>query len=289
MKFTYHLLLAGLLVGCQTQEETKEARNELTYKTETDLFKTKAEQSIPRTNQPVNYALTANAKPAQPIRLIKTAELDLLSRNIQKSKLALDKIVEQNNGYYGNELFEHNRFRATYTLELRIPATHFQQVLSGISKGKDQLLAKNVHTKDVSEDYADTETRIQSKRAYLKRYQELLKQAKNVDELLRMEEEIRNLIEEIESREAHLHFLQSQISYSTVHITLTQKFKQAAKPDEPKTGFGSDALEALNNGWQGIQHFLLGLLKIWPVLLLFTATLYLLRKKFRAWYSNLRK
>lgn len=289
MKFTHHLLLAGLLVGCQAQEETKEIRDQSHYASEASHFKTRAEQSLPETNQSANYAVTANTNTPQPVRLIKTAELDLLSTNIQKSKLALDKLVTLNEGYYGNELFERNQFRATYTLELRVPAAHFEQVLSGISKGKDQLLAKNVHTKDVSEDYADTETRIQSKRAYLNRYQELLKQAKNVDELLRMEEEIRNLIEEIESREAHLHFLKSQISYSTVQITLTQKFKQAVKPEEPETGFGADALEALANGWQGIQRLLLNLLKVWPVLILIAGITYLLRKRLRSWYRNLRK
>ncbi len=57
---------------------------------------------------------------------------------------------------------------------------------------------------DASDEYIDIQSRIASKRAYLKRYRELLSKAATIKNILEIEEIIRTLQEELESQEQRL-------------------------------------------------------------------------------------
>ena len=151
-------------------------------------------------------------------KLIKTGNLSLRSKHIEKSKTHLDQALKSLGGYYDNEQFSKSNYEFRYSLKLRVPAKNFDQMLQTINGGEDEIISKNIQTDDVSGEYLDLETRLKSKRAYLKRYEELLKKANNIDELLQIESQIRQLIEEIESQESRLNFLDDQVGYSTLDI-----------------------------------------------------------------------
>lgn len=121
------------------------------------------------------------------LKLIKLAQLELQTQNMDQAKGFLDQVLNKYQGYYSNESFHKSSYEAAYDLSIRVPAEKFSSLLNQMGNGPVKLISKNVETKDVTEDYADTETRIVSKRTYLKRYQELLGKAKNVTELLQME------------------------------------------------------------------------------------------------------
>lgn len=200
-------------------------------------------------------------------KLIKTGNLVLESGHIEKSKTHLDRAIQSLDGYYDNEQFSKSGYEYRYSLTVRIPAKNFDRMLQAIYNGDDEIVSKNIKTDDVSGEYIDLETRLKSKRAYLTRYEAFLSKAKTMDELLQIQEQIRELIEEIESQEARLSFLDDQVGYSTLDIELYKPLSHPVTSSE-EPGFWEKAKNALAKGWTGIVVLFLGLLSIWPLLLI---------------------
>jgi hypothetical protein len=211
-------------------------------------------------------------------KLIKTGNLTIESKHIEKSKSRLDMALKSLDGYYDNEQFSKSDYEFRYSLTVRVPAKNFDRILGVIQGGDDEIISKNIKTDDVSGEYIDLETRLKSKRAYLARYEAFLAKAKNMDELLQIQEKIRELIEEIESQEGRLKFLDDQVGYSTLDIELYKTISHPDNsPEEP--GFWENAKNSLASGWTGIVVLFLGLLSIWPLLLvLVPAGIYTYRK-----------
>lgn len=258
-------LLPFFLPACssENQKETKSALE--TGSSRSDESGIQNEES--QNNQTYSAEFKKAEQNVEQQKLIKTGELTLKSKHIEKSKANLDRVLKQIGGYYDNESFSKSNYELRYSLQLRIPSAKFDQLLQSINTGSDEILAKNIHTEDVGEEYHDIETRLKSKKAYLKRYQEITNNAKNVDDLLQIENQIRQLIEEIESQEGRLKFLDNQVGYGTLNIELYKTISHPTKrSDEP--GFWDKAGHALSTGWKGITLLFLSLLSIWPFLLI---------------------
>ncbi len=227
--------------------------------------------------------VSENQKPikSSTLKLIKRADLVLKTKTITKAKLFIDQILAKNKGYYGNESYDKTDYEASYNLTIRVPSTNFETTIAQLGNGPTELVSKTLNAKDVGEDYADTEARIVSKRAYLKRYQELLGKAKNVTELMEMEEQIRQLIEEIEAAESKLKHYDNYIAYSEITIRLFQTFKVPKHVDLDEPGFWSQLGDSFATGWHGVERFIIGFFSAWPSLLVFAALLYFFRKPIR--------
>jgi len=75
----------------------------------------------------------------------------------------------------------------------------------------------------VTEEFIDLETRLQNKISYLSKYNELLKKAKSVKDILEIEEKTRLIQEEIESVQGRLKFLNNQVDFSALDLQISKK------------------------------------------------------------------
>lgn len=149
-------------------------------------------------------------------------------------------------------------------LIVRVPTENFQKFLNDISEGVDYFDERNISQQDVSEEFIDLEARLNAKRVLEDRYLELLKKANNVKEMLEIERELSNIREEIEAKQGRLQFLQNQVSMSTVSIDF---YKTTAETGITQS-YGQKMKNAFQRGWNGISVFFLGILYIWPLLLI---------------------
>jgi Domain of unknown function (DUF4349) len=92
--------------------------------------------------------------------------------------------------------------------------------LRGIGELKNQALT----TDDVTKAYFDTESRLKNSRLMEQRLIEILKtKSKDVADLLEVEKELGRVREEIETMQGELKFMDSQVAFATVTITLAEK------------------------------------------------------------------
>ena len=102
--------------------------------------------------------------------------------------------------------------------------------------------------------------------------------ANKVTEILEIEKELASIREEIEAKEGQLKYLQNRVSLSTVTIEF---YKKVADADNATVSYGTKMWNAVKSGWNGISSFFIGLLHIWPFILILVAVIFIIRKKLK--------
>ncbi len=210
-------------------------------------------------------------------KIIKDGRIGLKVADLKITKVRVDSLVKIHDAYYSNESLSNSDWESTYNLSIRIPSPHFESFIHAIETGNGEILYKEIDARDVTDQFIDLETRLQNKRAYLKRYQDLLKKAHSVKEILEVEEKIRRLEEEIESTTGRLKYLGDLVDYSTLRLSI-HKQKDFKYNPEKRDKFSERIKQSLSKGWFGFIDFLLLLVKIWPYWIIGILIIYFLRK-----------
>ena len=226
--------------------------------------------------------------------------------NKSDSPAAEQKIIEQKIIKTGDIRFETNDLGATYTqmvtavkkhnaiiqndtegkeygsifrkIIVRVPSKNFDVFLSDISKGVAYFDKKEISSQDVTEEYIDIDARLKAKKVLETRYLELLKKANKVSEMLEIEAQLSAIREEIEAKEGQLRYMQSQISMSTITIEF---YKTVANEGGATISYGAKIWNALTSGFNSISSFFIGLLSIWPFLIILALIVHFIRKRFK--------
>lgn len=229
------------------------------------------EESLPE------EVLNSGATPIDKKKIIKDGEISINTKYIASTKKSVDVTIKSLNAYYEVEDLQNNSAQISYNLKIRIPANNFEKLITSIEKGEDEITYKSINARDVTEEYVDTETRLANKRAYLNRYKELLSKAGKVQDILAIEENIRVLEEEIESKVGRLKYLNDQISYSTLTLTLSMNKEFIYKAPE-EDSFAERVKHSLGNGWSSVVNFALWLITIWPFIIVTMALIILIKR-----------
>lgn len=227
------------------------------------------EKIISGENNPVNGQIKK--------KIIKDGRMGFRVENLENAKKNIDNSIKKFDGYYSSEVFNNTDYESSYNLKIRVPADKFETMLAEIESGEVEITFKEIQANDVTTQFIDTETRLANKRSYLNRYNELLKQAKNVEEILSIEEKIRALQEETESAEGTLKFLNDQVAFSTLDLTLS-KIKDFKFNPEKRIHFFEKLKQSLSGGWFGFVSFILLLIRVWPFWVIVAIILLIIRK-----------
>jgi hypothetical protein len=247
-----------------------------TYMGESASYEMAADE-IDATNAETNAAdPLQQAAPVQK-KIIKDGRMGLRVDELETTKQSIDSLLIKHKGYYAQETLQHEAYESTFSLKIRVPNENYESLIAAIESGKGKILYKEIDTRDVTEQFVDIETRLDNKRSYLLRYQELLKQAKSIKEILEVEEHIRSLVEEIESAEGRLRYLSNQVAYSTLDLAISKENDYKFTP-ERKENFIERLKEALSTGWDGFVDFIIFLLSAWPLWFILTGIIYLFVK-----------
>ncbi len=193
-------------------------------------------------------------------KIIKNGSVKIESREPQKTRDELLEKLKNEGGYLVSEnINDYGSFRSI-VLNFRIPSKSFDEYLNWISKNYP-VKNKDVSIRDITPQYIDTEARLKNKKALEQRYLELLKQAKNVDEILKIERELAKIRSEIETVQGQLKYWNKQVAFSELHVIIEA-------PHERQRHFLSDLKSAFKEGIWIFYDFLIGLVYLWPFVLL---------------------
>ena len=202
-------------------------------------------------------------------KIIKEATISFEVDDYSSARKGVDSLVNRWGGYISKEDESRTNYRVSNTMTIRVGSENFDNLVNAIGMLPKRIESKSVNMLDVTEEYIDIEARLKTKREMEQRYYEILKKAKNIDEVLKVENEIRQLREEIESREGRLKYLRDRVAYSTITLYFYQQLEYKYVPDK-ETGFFTRLIKALDKGWKGLLSFIIGLFYIWPMFLLLT-------------------
>jgi len=267
------IILLVILYSCQPQEKYEIALDS-DIQAEVEIIPITRQESVSPTPPPLP-PLSIEKAVGNEKKIIKDGRLGFSVKNLEEAKSEIDTLVQRYGAYYENESYNNTRYRVLYELKVRIPSDNLEKFIYGIGNGGWDLLYKEITARDVTEEFYDLSTRLENKNTYLLKYKKLLNKAKSIKEILEIEEKIRLLVEEIESVQGRLDYMNDQVDFSTLHISLrTEKEYQPSKQD----GFFERIKDSLEKGWLGIITFLLFFVKIWPIIILIPFGIYFIRK-----------
>ncbi|PIB38410.1 DUF4349 domain-containing protein [Maribacter sp. 4G9] len=207
-------------------------------------------------------------------KLIKEGHITFETDDINTARKTIFKTVDQYKANVSSDQESKSLDRKSNTLVIRIPVDDFDNFLTDAIKGVEKLERKSINTKNVTEEFLDVETRLKTKKELETRYLVLLKQAKNVIEIVEIEKQIGLLRTEIESIEGRLNYLQNQVAFATLTTTFYERIPN-------KTAFGQKFQNSFKNGWDNLIWFFVFLTNIWPFILVVVGLLLGIR-----WYRN---
>ena len=193
-------------------------------------------------------------------KLTKNGMLRFETSDAQKTRAAIQKAITEAKG------------RQTSTVTLRVPSDRFDALVDRITAEAGKIDYKNIEVSDVTQEYIDLDARLKTKKDLEARYQELLKRANSVDEVLKVEAQISSLRAEIESAEGQMRYLKNQVALSTLTVSFYEKTVAA--------GFGYKFQRALRQGWDNLLWVIVGLANLWAILL-FVAIVWIIIARIR--------
>jgi len=213
-------------------------------------------------------------------KIIKTSGLTYRVENTKDEYLRIGELLKKYDAYIGSESENKGYDRINYNLNIKVSPQYFDVLISELTKDK-KLDNKWMNTDDVSERYYDLEARIENKKKLEIRYQEILKQASKVSDILEVERNLNQVRSEIESLQGQFKFLNHQINYSSIDISFYELIPYEYD-QEQRPGFGTRILNALSGGWNGFLSFTVFAVTLWPfALLTFLLILFIRRMRRR--------
>ena len=198
----------------------------------------------------------ADLTASQPdVYLIKNATVTIECDDARTAATTLVDSLQSSGAYVSNlNEFVDALGRRTVTMQVRVPADKFDQSMTGL-ESLGRILNKQVTTEDVTEEYVDTESRTRNLRKTEERLLDHLNRAAQLEDILRVENELTRVREQIERMDGRLRFLKNRISFSTITVTMQEKAK--AEPLMPTKSFStgkefSEAFRSLVGLLQGL-------------------------------------
>ena len=152
--------------------------------------------------------------------IIKDAVMDLL---VADPELAIERVTQlaaDQGGYLvSSRAWMENGFKSA-ELKMGVPSARFEDTLNLLRHFGIQVLNEQTSGTDVSADYADLESRLVNLEATAARVRDFLKQAKTVEESLKINAQLSDLEGQIEQVKGQMKFYEGRSAFSTITVLL---------------------------------------------------------------------
>jgi len=232
------------------------------------MVSSKEENSEPKVSAPENNIIAK--------KIIKNGEIEIQVGDIKKAQNQTSEIVKKNNAYIQTERFNNTDVDEKLLLTIRVPHKNFDGLINSFSNGIGSVLSKSISSDDVTEEYTDVSIKLGNKKIYLEKYRDMLRSAKTTKDMLEIQENIRELEDEIDIAEGRLRFIDDRVNYSTLNLVLYKEKVRSSTTS--KIGFGSRFGDSFTEGWNSFVVFFLGIISLWPFFLLVPIVILIWRK-----------
>lgn len=199
--------------------------------------------------------------------LTKEGTLKWETNAMDKTHSAVIALSKKYDAYISSDNQYRNEYEITTDVEMRIPSDKFDAFISSVEKEVNRFDEKRIEVVDVTEEFIDVSARLKTKKELEQHYYALLKQTKNVSEVLQVEEQLNVVRGDIESAEGRIKYLKDRVSMSTLHLRF---YETTSAP----VGFFGQIGKSFVEGWKGMLYFILGIISAWPLVLLISFVLF---------------
>lgn len=213
-------------------------------------------------------------------KIIKNATLKLEVKDFKSYNSNVHKTIKAFGGYIAQEEQNLTEEKSETVISIKVPVAQFETMMNQLPDGDVKVVERKITTEDVTGEVVDIKSRLEAKKQMRIKYLEFLKQSKNMEEVLQVQNEINGIQEEMESAAGRVGFLSHQSLYSTINLTFFQPL-EGYKPTYITPSFLTRVGNAFKIGASWIADLVIGLIAVWPLLII-TVGIYFGWKKLRA-------
>jgi hypothetical protein len=211
-------------------------------------------------------------------KIVKSARLNMEVKDFKSFSSQVAQKVKQYGGYISHEQQSNSDYKIETDIVIRVPVEKFDDAIADLIKGAGSVNEKLITAEDQTREFVDGRSRLEAKKQVRLRYLDLLKQAKNMSEIIQVQQEINGIQEEIELVSGRINQINATAAMSSINLTYFQILDSSAAVDTD-SGFFSRIGDAFAKGWHWIGELLIGLSSIWPLLIALIAGWFFFRKK----------
>jgi hypothetical protein len=186
------------------------------------------EGSVYETGTDGNVALTTHL-------IIKSADMRVL---VENSDVAIDRvtqIVGDTGGYIissrvWNQPHLDGKNYKYATITIGVPVQQFERVLNRLRGLAIQVLDENASGEDVTDQYVDLQSQLTNLEATRERIKSFLDDATNVDEALRINQQLSEIERQIEEIKGRINYLQDRSAFSTITVNIEPQLPEVVIP-----------------------------------------------------------
>jgi HAMP domain-containing protein len=209
---------------------------------------------------------------ARGVKMIYSANIELQTLEFERAAEDIAALVERAGGYFEQKDFStsSNGYRyASYTV--RVPAGQFTDFCAQVGT-LCHVTWQSDKAQNISEQYYDTQSRLETAQIKLERLQELLKKAESMEDIITIESAISETEYEIEELSGTVRRYDALVDYATVTLDLREVYRLSGTEDAPKTfgdKLGNAFADGLSAAGQAVEGLALWLAYHWLGVLVF--------------------
>lgn len=300
----FNLLLIFTLSSCSSNLNTMNNENIHQYDTTNNkTYETNDESA------PVNESLDSSTDEVEDKQISKDIDYSDISSdrkienifdytfesiNYDQDYDKLTKLVDDHKGYIESSNLNIDTGRngdeniRNFGASIKIPQEESNKFKNEIVKiGK--IIYQSSYTNDLTSSYKDINIRLSSKQKELDKLNDLMKNAKNIDETMAIQARILEVEEEIDQIKSMIKDVDSKVTYDTFDININEVYDYNNyannNPDfssRIKEAF-KDSIHIFSKFWQDL---LVAIVSIWPLILVAIIIIYIIKKSKEKKLSN---
>ncbi|MDW8325310.1 MAG: DUF4349 domain-containing protein [Anaerolineales bacterium] len=152
--------------------------------------------------------------------VIKDAEIDLVVDDVARSLARLTQLAADYGGYVINSEVSQSNGLAFALVRLAVPVQNFERALNAVRHLALRVERERASGQDVTAEYVDLQSQLANLEATAARVREFLKDARTVEELLRINQQLSELEGQIERVKGQLRYYAGRAAFSTMTVAL---------------------------------------------------------------------
>ncbi len=213
------LLLLVVALGCEPQA-LEEAVREVEVIREVAVEREVA-KAVPAQASADAMVSSGDAAATIERKIVRNAHISIVVDDIDTVVSRVTTLVAAQQGFvvHSSRFGTGDEERAS--MSFRVPSDELDSVLAQIREWASNVENEETSARDVTEEFIDTEARLNSLKATEAKYLDLLTRAETVEDTLNVQRELENVRYQIESTEGRLRFLRQTTALSLVNLNIS--------------------------------------------------------------------
>lgn len=241
------LMILSLLAGCSSKSSNQEysESSDGSYPMEDSM-----EAPVEESSKDAGLGTIGMRSSIEPDKIITTVSMTFQTTEFNQSLEKLYELVKESQGYLsGSDVYYSSQYNSQMyqrgDFSIRIPREKVNQ-FKGLIPQIGNLTNESTSKEDVTRYYTDTDSRLKVLEIKEERLLSLLERAENIEDIIKLEDQLSEVIYEKENLKATLVNLDDRIDYSTFNVSLVEVAKVSAT-ETSETSFITRLQNAFEN------------------------------------------